>query len=101
MGKIVGALSVVSGIVGVLAALTMWRGYVLTVLWAWFVVSTFAVPALSIPAAIGLCLTVSMFKNRRKDNSMDEKEPWGQELATEALIPLLALVLGWIVKLWM
>lgn len=34
------------------------NGWAFSVLWKWFIVSTFGLPALSIPVAIGLLLTV-------------------------------------------
>lgn len=88
------------GMVGV-TGIAIWRAYVLTVLWTWFVVSTFAVPALSIPAAMGLCITLALLRERKLKNSGDEEESIGQKLAIQALVPLFALGFGWIVKIWM
>lgn len=100
MAAVVGGTVAGAGAVGVVAMM-MWRAYVLTVLWSWFIVATFAVPALSVPAAIGLFITVAMFRNRKKENSADEKESIGEQLAIQALIPLLLLGMGWIVKMFM
>ena len=56
------ALAAFGGVVGVLGLLivgSMWKGYVLTILWAWFVVPTFSLPELAIAPAIGLAMVVS------------------------------------------
>jgi hypothetical protein len=39
---------------------TVFRAWVLTVLWAWFAVSTFGVPPLSVAAVIGLTVIIRM-----------------------------------------
>ena len=53
------ALALIAGLL-VAVPITIWRGYVLSVLWAWFIVPLFGLPALSIPLAIGLMVIVSM-----------------------------------------
>lgn len=100
IGKIIGGTVAGGAVVGVVAALTVWRAYVLTVLWAWFVVSTFALPALSIPAAIGLCLTLSMLRPHKNVKS-DPDEKAGEVFAVGVLVPLVLLGLGYIVKAFM
>lgn len=39
----------------------IWQGYVLSLLWAWFVVKIFNVPVLNVAQAIGLAGTVACF----------------------------------------
>lgn len=65
----------VLGIVGCLLIVpnSLWSGFVISKLWAWFIVPTFAVPPLSIIAAIGVFLVVSAFhpskfKKAKKDD---------------------------------
>ena len=48
-------LAVVAIVVG-----AVMNGYVLSVLWGWFVVPVFSVPPLSIATAIGLSLAIGM-----------------------------------------
>ena len=43
-------------------------GYTFSVLWGWFIVSTFGLPELSIPAAIGLALNVSFLNPSTADS---------------------------------
>ena len=51
-------------IVGMGVFSTMFTGFVLTILWGWFIVTTFGLPQLSIPAAIGLALISGMLNSK-------------------------------------
>lgn len=76
----------------------------LTKLWTWFIVPTFKAPPLSIAAAIGLVIVVGYMVQQ---SSCSKKEGKGYgELLLEGFIeatikPLMALLLGCIVKMWM
>ena len=49
------------------------NGYVFSQLWAWFVVATFGLTAITIPQAIGLAMVVGWFKTGLKqDDSLNE-----------------------------
>jgi hypothetical protein len=78
----------------------LWRGYVLCLLWAWFMVPTFKAPELSIPAAIGVALVVSYLCRDGKPSEKDKT--FAQQLATGAvtvaLSPLIALGIGAMVR---
>lgn len=96
-------LVVVGGVVslGLLFTLTaVWRGYVLSVLWRWFMVEQFRLPVISIPESIGLALVVH-FLTYQNIECQKEKESAGSRLATAALsavlAPAMALLIGWIV----
>lgn len=101
MNKLFEALTSLAGAIAGLTLLAMWRGYVLSVLWAWFVVSTFAVPMLNIPAAIGLFLTVALFKSAQKENTNDVARTTAETLGIGAMGPLFLLGIGWIVTKFM
>lgn len=77
-------------------------GWVLSVLWGWFIVPVFSVPHLSVGTAIGLSLVVDILVRQRKSSS-EKKEL--SDIIIEAvsyaiLSPLLVLFIGWIVKLF-
>jgi hypothetical protein len=79
----------------------IFQGWVLTVLWSWFVAPTFNLPELSIAVAIGLSLVVSMFKTYTASNKeLTQNEKLTNALAT-VLVPLFTLFFGWIVHLFM
>jgi len=80
----------------------IYSGYVLTVLWDWFVVPTFKLPSLTIPTAIGVALIVSYLA--RGEETADKDRPY-KEVFLEATAraiskPTFALLIGWIVLLF-
>ena len=92
------ALLIILAIIGfpfLLAFSAIWRGYVLSILWGWFIVPLFGLPALSIPFAIGFSLIVGYMTHQA---TKTEDEPsWGTLTAHAALLPAFILLIGWIV----
>lgn len=80
----------------------MWSGYVLSKLWAWFVVPALGVPELSIPAAIGLALIVS-YMTHQATNGDDDLTPEAliEGVLWLAMRPAAALCFGWVIARWM
>ena len=81
----------------------LWRGYVLFLLWAWFVVPTFGAPTLSIPAAIGVSLIVTYLA--RDGRPAEKVKKFSEQLASAlvraGLAPLIALGIGSVVRVFM
>ena len=77
-----------------------WRSFVATKLWAWFVVSTFGLPALSMPTAYGIMLVSAMFVPHTQCDSKDGgmSRAIGKIVGLQVAWPAFALLLGWIVK---
>jgi len=76
----------------------MYGGYVLSVMWRWFIVSTFAAPPLSVPAAIGTSLMVSMFVG---SYSKEDDHGVVAKLLVHVIKITLYLFVGFIVKQFM
>lgn len=80
---------------------SMWKGYVFSVLWKWFIVSTFGLPAISIPIAIGVGMLVGMLTHQSTHTSNDSSGV-GERIATAAMLafflPLITLGIASIVK---
>lgn len=78
----------------------VWRSFVATKLWAWFVVSTFGLPALSMPAAYGVALAAAMFVPQAQCDSKDGgmSQAIGKIIGIHVAWPAIALFLGWMVK---
>ncbi|MDH2313095.1 hypothetical protein [Methylobacterium brachiatum] len=88
------ALQLIAGF-SVLAVSILWRGYVLSVLWSWFVAGQFGAPAISVAQAIGLALVFGVFAYRYRPS----KDVSFAFLAFDALFtPLLALGVASIVR---
>ncbi len=87
-----------------LVPLSMWRGFVLIKLWAWFVIPLFALPVLSLPAAMGISLVVG-YLTHQAHKELSDKPDYTQLLATEIsngiVIPLFALAIGAIIHAFM
>lgn len=83
---------------------TLWSGYVLSVLWRWFVVPPFGAPALSVGYAIGIASVVGYLTQPYKSSKADEKT-WSallaEGVAVAALKPAFALLFGWVVTLFL
>jgi len=84
-------------------------GFVLTRLWAWFVVPILSVRELSIAAAIGISLTVQLVllsgsSSNGKWEFEEEANTFGTQIVKPiflALGPLIFLAVGWIVQLFL
>lgn len=95
---ILGTLATVL-IIGLLSSIL--NGWVLTILWGWFIVPLFSLPPLSLPIAIGIALIIKMLTasniNPRSDKTNEEKfKAFGQLLLSLFLTPMIALLWGWI-----
>lgn len=76
-----------------------WSGYVFSILWAWFAVTTFSLSPLGTAQAIGVLLVFRFACPIRlpRDDEKKASVMW----AAAALIPAYALLLGWIVKVYL
>lgn len=78
------------------------NGWVLSKLWAWFIVPPFAAPPLTLVQAIGVSVVAAfLIRSAHKDSgSKDSDESFEHALAKSAmtiiLSPLMALAFGWI-----
>ncbi len=76
-------------------------GWVLSILWGWFMVPIFHLPALGVCQAIGVTLVVRFLtKNIGVKNESGSKGAT-IEVSTAILAPFLFLFFGWIVQLFM
>lgn len=88
----------VFGIVGLIIVASIIRGYVLSIMWGWFVVPIFNLPSLGIAQSIGIAMVIAMLTHQyipTKDK--DNWQPWFNVL----IGPWLALGAAWIVKGYM
>jgi len=100
-------LGIIGGIVLWLVTATLWRAYVLVIMWGWFVIPTFALPVLTLPVAIGLMFILNMVKgvtlkhNMKNVPSKEIAERTMTEVVMSYLIPAMTLFFGWIVTFWL
>ncbi|MDP3696508.1 MAG: hypothetical protein Q8R55_00575 [Candidatus Taylorbacteria bacterium] len=101
VGLVVGMFVLIGGIVVVS---TLLRGYVLSVLWRWFMVPTLGLPALSVAQAIGIALVVGMLTHQSQHYPEDKDEKTSKKVVriTEPfLTPFAVLLIGWVVRQYM
>ena len=87
----------VIGIVGVLFLCAVFGGYSLSIMWGWFIVTAFGVPALNIPQAIGISMAVRLVTYQSDAKKEKDSDPYSIILHG-LLYPAICLALGWIVK---
>lgn len=78
-----------------------WTGLTASILWAWFAVPTFGLPAVTIAQAYGLALIVRLFQTHQ--HSRDTDKGWRSIFKAILKWPLYAgvfLGLGWCAKTW-
>lgn len=85
-------LASILGLAVVIVPLALLRGWVLSLLWGWFIVPL-GVPAVGVVHAIGIAFVVGMFTSAAK---VDSDHPW-RNIAIGFLAPLLTLAFGAIV----
>jgi hypothetical protein len=94
---------VTTGIVVTVLGYT-WAGYVLSVLWSWFMVTAFGLPHLSIPATIGIATIVTYLTHQNHTDRNDKRPALDKTIEAAlgiALKPALALFVGWVVRLFL
>jgi hypothetical protein len=83
-------------IVGIAAAAMILRGWVLSVMWGWFIVPAFGLPALSIPIAIGIAMIMSYLTHQIEPDDSSTAKAAGHAFGG----PIMVLLLGWIVQMF-
>ena len=77
------------------------NGYALSMLWQWFIVSTFEARPLGILPAIGMAMVVSFltkqYNSAAHDPSKSHNARMAELITYTVLNPVFALVFGWIV----
>lgn len=82
-----------------IAASSLINAFVLLKLWAWFVVPTFAAPAITLPVAIGLGSIIGLLQHVQSQQEKEGEEPlakWGRIFGHLIAKPALYLVVGYI-----
>lgn len=91
-----GALLIVGG--------TVWGGFVLSILWGWFVVPAFGVEPIGVANAIGLAGIAALLRAKVSSGTSEKKEAvdlWTDSLAQVLGVPGIALCVGWVIHFFM
>lgn len=88
-------------VLGGLAAMiisAMYRGWALMLLWRWFVVSTFGLPELRVPAALGIAVLVMMLTLHHVEKS---ERSFGGSVLHGFIVTTVGLAAGWVYSLFL
>ena len=102
-GAIGGCVLAVGAMVIAIVPALLVHGYVLSLLWAWFMVPQFGLPALSLASAIGVSLVAAFISSGKRNGREIEKELSGADyvgnyVSYNLALPLVLLGIGYIVK---
>lgn len=90
------ALLALLGVTALLVFSSMWRGYVFSILWGWFIVPVFHLPMLGIATAIGVAMVVSFLTHQLRKEETDNTA-YGEVFGLVFFYPLVFLGIGWVV----
>ena len=85
------------GVLGVLTLMIIWQGYVLSILWDWFIAPDFHITALGLAEAIGLTLIINYLTKSVDTDKKYELSDLGRKVFSSITMPLVALGIGWVV----
>jgi len=105
MTEFLAAIMVILGFVSLFFVLlvvsTLLNGWVFSILWAWFIIPVFGLPALTIGQAIGLSMVVTFLTYQYVDNQKSDKETNYAVIVLPLAKPFMYLAIGYVVKLVM
>ena len=79
------------------AVMSLLNGVALQLLWGWFLVPTLSLPAISLAQAIGICVIIELTTNQHIPRN--ERETIEMYIYC-FLVPVYAVVTGWVVHLF-
>ena len=71
------------------------NAYALSVVWGWFIVSTFGLPEISIPVALGIALIATILKSN-SGNSTEFNEELFVKIITATITPFMYIGIGYV-----
>jgi len=79
------------------------NGFVFQHLWNWFIVPFVGLPSFTLLAAIGVSMTISFVTHQfiSSNNGKEASEVFSEAIAYIITKPLMALLVGWIITLFM
>jgi hypothetical protein len=90
----------------VIALGCIFRGYVLMTIWNWFIVTSIGLPVLTFVPAMGVGLVIAYLTHQKSESrnidSIEEYwEKMGEDLVYMFIYSVLALIVGWVIQLFM
>jgi len=83
--------------IGLVIVTVIWEGFAIYKLWEWFIVSTFGLPVISIPIAIGISLFVNVVNYKSPSIGESDKKSL-KKFGIKQLSIGFSLLIGYVVK---
>lgn len=102
--SIVTCLALIFTVIGATVIHAILSGWVLSLMWAWFIVPKFQLPPLNVTEAIGVSLVVGFLTIQYSSSNGKERSLEGKAIDLIMYVvgrPLLALLIAWIVLQFM
>lgn len=94
-------LLTIIGAIIILSPVAIWRGYVLSLLWLWFIVPTFNAPVLSVAVAMGVSVIAGLFTANLSKSKEDEESDLPYTFFVGLITPALSLLFGYLISVFM
>jgi len=94
---IVKAFLIILGFIALVVLSSIWSGFVLSIVWEWFMVPAFHLPQLSVALAIGISLTIRMVVAQYYEDSKDADKEVTKAISSAIVYPLIVLIFGYVV----
>jgi len=87
----------------IVGLLSLYDGFILMKCWAWFIIPTFGLPVLSMPAAIGICLIVAFLTHQKEteDSHKSDEEKLIDKLSYGLSTNTVLFAIAWVVHLFL
>lgn len=82
---------------GIIALAVLFNGWVLTILWGWFVAPLFGLPVLTLKSAMGLSLIIGYLTGGLKNDTKEEDKEKEYLKYVKILNPFFVLLMGWLI----
>jgi len=80
---------------------TVINGWVLSILWGWFIVPAFNQPSLSVIAAVGVSITIRFVTYQISDIKTEYQKDAHELFGMSFIMPFIILFIGWLVTLFL
>ncbi len=81
---------------------TFINGWVLSILWGWFIVPVFGLPGLSIVQSIGIAMTIGFLITKSEGSTKSDSQPWidiiSAYIGRILIAPIGILAIGWFIS---
>lgn len=91
-----GAIFGFFGVIAVIVLSAMYRGWVLSLFWSWFIVKPFGAPSIGIAVACGISLLAAMLTHQ--SNVATKNQEFGESVVNAFATTTILWGIGWVIS---